>query len=101
MATTQPRNPGRRGCSRPPRVVALALCLVGLLATTSAAPAAAGPAAGGGNPVLDWNLIAQDAIAVGRRVAGHVTRHHFQPSVTGPVAGGAARSGARRGPARP
>jgi hypothetical protein len=68
MANTEPRNPRRRGRSRRPRLVALALCLAGLLAPAWSAPApsAAAQARGVGNPVLDWNLIAQEAIAVGR-----------------------------------
>jgi hypothetical protein len=48
----------------------VAWVLAGLLALTSPAPgpapAAAGPATGGGNPVLDWSRIAEEAITVGR-----------------------------------
>jgi hypothetical protein len=68
MIGAEHRNPRRRGRSRLPRLVALALCLAGLLvpAWSAPAPAAAAQARGVGNPVLDWNPIAQEAIAVGR-----------------------------------
>ena len=56
LQSSRPR-PGRRSLA----LLALALCLLGLVAAAPA-PAAAEP----GNPVLDWSLIAENAITVGR-----------------------------------
>jgi hypothetical protein len=108
MANGEPRNPRRRGRRRLPGVVALALCLAVLPAPPlwrPPPPPAAGPAPGGGNPVLDWNLIAQDAIAVGRppassQVLAAIVQVAVYDTVVA-IGGGARPYAARPKPTRP
>jgi hypothetical protein len=111
MTDTQVRRPGR-GRGRWPRRLAAALALAGLLGMvatpTPAVPttaAGAGPGPGGGNPVLDWNLVAEEAIAVGRPpasaqvLAGIVQVAVYDTVVA--IAGGARPFAVRPAVARP